>query len=118
MGIYQRGQVYWARWVEDGKQHRRSLLTKDPREAERLYQDLAGKSAGLTVRDVLSRWIKYQTPRCKPRSVHLYKMVRKRFSLVWGDLRPKQITTTVVDRASICFSTFSGRGVVVISRLG
>ena len=49
------------------------------------------------MREVLSRWIKYQTARCKPRSVHLYKIVRRRFSLAWGNLRPKQITTLVVE---------------------
>ncbi|MEE8508324.1 MAG: site-specific integrase, partial [Myxococcota bacterium] len=47
--------------------------------------------------DVLSRWIMYQRARCKPRSVHLYKIVRKRFSLSWGDLRPEQITALVVE---------------------
>ncbi len=97
VGIYRRGNRYWARWVEDGKQRRRSLGTKDRREAERRYQELNAKAAGLTVRDVLTRWIKYQTARCKPRSVHLYKIVRKRFSLVWGDLRAEEITTTVVE---------------------
>ncbi|MCZ6782249.1 MAG: tyrosine-type recombinase/integrase, partial [Proteobacteria bacterium] len=97
MAIYRRGDVYWARWVEDGKQHRQSLRTKDRREAEQLYQELTTRASGLTVRDVLSRWIKYQTARCKPRSVHLYKIVRKRFALTWGDLRPEQITTIVVE---------------------
>ena len=51
----------------------------------------------LTVRDILTRWLRYQTPRCKPRSLHLYKIVRKRFSLAWGDLRPAEVTTLVVE---------------------
>ena len=98
MGIYRRGDVYWARWVDaDGKQRRRSLRTKDHREAGQRYEELTEKATSLTVRDVLSRWIRYQTARCKPRSVHLYKIVRKRFSLVWGDLRPEQLTTVVVE---------------------
>ena len=97
MGIYLRGNVYWARWDDEGKQRRRSLGTQDRGEAESRYEDLTAKAASLAVREVLSRWIKYQTARCKPRSVHLYKIVRKRFSLVWGDLRPDQITTLVVE---------------------
>jgi site-specific recombinase XerD len=49
------------------------------------------------VRDILGRWFKYQTPRCKPRSIPFYKIVRKRFSLVWGDLRPEELTILVVE---------------------
>jgi site-specific recombinase XerD len=90
--------VYWARWIRAGKLERRSLETKDRREAERLFEDLtAGGGGGLTVRDVLGRWLKHQTVRCKPRSVHLYKIVRKRFSLAWGDLWPEEVTTVVVE---------------------
>jgi hypothetical protein len=48
--------VYWARWIRAGKLERRSLETKDRREAERLFEDLtAGGGGGLTVRDVLGR---------------------------------------------------------------
>jgi integrase len=97
VGIYRRGKVYWARWVEDGKPQRRSLGTKDHREAERRYEEITTEGARLTVRDVLSRWIKFQTVRCKPRSVHLYKIVRKRFSLAWGDLQPEEVNTAVVE---------------------
>jgi len=92
MGIYKRGDVYWARWLEDGKQHRKSLGTKQRSEAEFLFENLTVKKTNPTVREILKLWLKYQTPRCKPRSVHLYKIVRKRFSLVWGDLRPEEIT--------------------------
>ena len=76
----------------------RSLETKDRRKAEQLFEEITTtKGPRLTVRDVLARWIKFQTARCKPRSVHLYKIVRKRFSLVWGDLRPDEVTTSVVE---------------------
>ena len=97
MGIYRRGNVYWARWIEDGKQLRRSLGTKNRREAEREYEKLTRKGPGLAVREVLGLWIKYQTARCKPRSIQLYKIVRKRFSLVWGDLQPKDVTILAVE---------------------
>ena len=66
MAIYLRGNVYWARWDEGGKQKRRSLGTKDRREAEALYEDLTAKATSLTVREVLGRWIKYQTPAANP----------------------------------------------------
>jgi len=99
VSIYRRGKVYWGRWVEGGKQHRRSLGTSDRQKAERRYEEIKSglPPGGMTVRDVLGRWLKYQTPRCKPRSVHLYKIVRKRFSLVWGDLRPEEITILAVE---------------------
>ena len=38
MGIYKRGAVFWARWEEDGKRHRKSLGTKDLWEAETLFE--------------------------------------------------------------------------------
>ncbi len=95
MGIYKRGAVFWARWEEDGKRHRKSLGTKDLREAETLFEDLTSKS--LTMREVLKLWVKHQTPRCKPKSVEVYRIVRKRFSMIWGDLSPEDITTLKVE---------------------
>ncbi len=96
MGIYRRGNVYWARWDEDGTQQRRSLNTKNRREAEARFEDLISAAPGLTVREVLDRWLKYQIPRCKPQSVRLYKITRKRFSMVWGALQPEEITPLLV----------------------
>lgn len=99
MGIYRRGKVYWARWVEDGELHRQSLETRNRREAERRYEEMTtGGGDSLTVRDALTRWADYRIARCKPRSAHLYKTVRKRFSLAWGDLRPEDVTTMVVEQ--------------------
>ncbi len=104
MGIYKRGEVFWARWDEDGKQHRKSLGTKRRSTAEQLFKDLTGKvpappkPAALTVREILDLWVKHQTPRCKPHSIRLYKVVRKRFSLVWGDLPPEEISTLLVEQ--------------------
>ncbi len=43
MGIYKRGEVFWARWDEDGKQHRKSLGTKRRSTAEQLFKDLTGR---------------------------------------------------------------------------
>jgi integrase len=97
VGIYKRGEVYWARWTEGGAQRRRSLGTKDPKEARRLYEELLSAAENLTVGEILSRWLKFQSARCRPRSVHLYKIVGKRFSHVWGDLHPVEVTTTVVE---------------------
>jgi site-specific recombinase XerD len=97
VGIYRRGKVYWARWVEDGKRQRRSLGTTDRRQAERMYEEIKQEGTRLKVREVLARWLQFKAARCKPRSVHLYKIVRKRFSLVWGDLRPNEITTLKVE---------------------
>jgi integrase len=97
VAIYRRGSVYWARWVEDGELQRRSLGTKDRRKAERRYEAIIAGGAGLTVRDVLGRWFKYQATRSKPGSTNLYKVVRKRFSLTWGDLRPEEITKLIVE---------------------
>ena len=49
------------------------------------------------MRQVLSEWLKYQTPRAKPQSVKVYSIVRKRFTLVWGNLRPEEITTQLIE---------------------
>lgn len=98
MGIYRRGKVYWARWVDQGKLQRQSLGTSDLREAKRRFEEITTESpGGLTVRAVLGRWLEYQKARSKPGSINLYKVVRKRFSLVWGDLRPDEITKSVVE---------------------
>ena len=97
MGIYRRGKVYWARWSEDRKLRRQSLETKDRREAERLYEKLVTGDAGLRVREVLKRWFQYKEARSKPRSLDLYTVVRKRFTLIWGDRRPEEITSVVVE---------------------
>ncbi len=97
MGIYRRGNVYWARWLKDGKARRKSLGTKDRAEAEQRFAELTRSAQDLRVRDILRRWLAYQTPRCKPRSVHIYKIVAKRFSIVWGGLRPADVNTRVVE---------------------
>ena len=56
MGIYLRGNIYWGRWEQDGKRHRKSLGTENRREAERKFEELRAESPeGLTVRDILAR---------------------------------------------------------------
>ena len=98
MGIYKRGAVFWAQWVEDGERHRKSLGTKDRWEAEIRFEDLTSKDASLTVREILRLWLGHQTSRCKPHSIEIYKIAVKRFSFVWGDLHPEEITTLLVER--------------------
>ena len=87
MGIYKRGAVYWARWTEGGTKLYKSLGTKDRREAERLFEELRG-GGRITMGTILSQWCDYQKPRCKPKSLHHYKIVRKRFSAMWGASSP------------------------------
>ena len=98
MGIYKRGAVYWARWTEDGGKRWQSLGTGDRREAERLFDELRA-GGQLTMRSVLSEWFEHQEARCKPRSIHLYRIVRKRFTAMWGELQPREVTTRVVEEA-------------------
>lgn len=97
MAIYRRGKIYWARWIEHGELKRRSLGTRDRRVAERRYEEMKAGRGGLKVRDILSRWFQYQKVRSKPGSISTYKVVRKRFSLAWGDLRPDEVTKIVVE---------------------
>ncbi len=116
MGIYLRGNVYWARWSEEGQRRRRSLETSNLTEAQRRYRTLQGRPRiarsaqpgtqlrtktrprrAIRMRQVLSEWLKYQTPRAKPQSVKVYNIVRKRFTLVWGNLRPEEITTQLIE---------------------
>jgi site-specific recombinase XerD len=95
VGIYLRGKTYWARWCAEGVQRRRSLGTSDRRQAEQKYAELVRSS--LSVREILRRWFEYQKVRCKRRSLPTYRIIKKRFSLAWGDLRPAELTTLVVE---------------------
>ncbi len=116
MGIYLRGNVYWARWSEEGQRRRRSLQTSNLTEAQRRYRTLQGRPRisrsaqpgtqlrtktrprrAIRMRQVLAEWVKYQTPRAKPQSVKVYNIVRKRFTLVWGNLRPEEIITQLIE---------------------
>ena len=110
MGIYKRGKVYWVRWVEDGERHRKSLGTKSRREAEILFEQLTGKSSPrdisprdtspprILLREVLKLWLKHQTSRCKPKSIRIYETACKRFTMSFGDRRPEEITTLLVEQ--------------------
>ncbi len=95
MRVYTRGRTYWADYLDGNKRVRKSLGTRNRREAEERAAELLRTEA--TVREILRRWFEYQVPRCKPKSVHLYKIVRKRFSILWGDLRPEELSTAVVE---------------------
>ena len=113
MRIYRRGQTWWADFTRGGERLRQSLGTRDRSEAERVAKVLAraispvrvvappplvskprGSKANGTpsVRQVLRRWLSYQEPRRKPNSLHAYRIVVKRFSMVWGDLRADEVT--------------------------
>jgi integrase len=107
VGIYRRGKVYWARWGDGGTQQRRSLGTTSWQEAKRRFAEIQPEPPrattarkvpkGLTVREILKLWFEYQKARCKPRSLCTYKIVKKRFSMVWGDLQPAELTTVRVE---------------------
>ena len=96
MRLYKRGRTYWADYLDgDGKRIRKSLGTTNRSEAEAKANELLTES--LTVREVLDRWYKYQTVRCKQGSVNLYKIVRKRFGGLWGELKPSDLTTVEIE---------------------
>ena len=100
MGVYRRGNTYWARWREDGVERRRSLGTRSKAEAERLLADiLDAKYEAITVAEVLKRWVAFQTRRRKPRSVHAYRVVLRRFTLMWGDLTAEDLTRAAIEEA-------------------
>jgi integrase len=100
MGIYRRGKVYWGRWSEGGKQHRKSLDTEDQGVAEERFEELLGQeSPGLTMRHILRDWLEYQRKRCKPQTIQIYRIVRKRFAIFWGNLRPEEITPVKIKEA-------------------
>jgi len=98
MRLYKRGRTYWIDYLDgDGNRIRESLRTTSRGEAEARAREL--RVGSLTIREILGRWFKYQTVRCKPRSVDLYKIVRKRFGGLWGDLRPSELTTGKIEDA-------------------
>ncbi len=99
MGIYKRGAVFWARWEEDGTQKRKSLDTKNRVEAEALFERLTSKDTqGPAMREILKLWLKHQTPRCKPHSIRMYKTACKRLTISFGDLRPEEINTLLIEK--------------------
>jgi integrase len=99
MGIYKRGAVFWARWEEGGTQKRRSLDTKNRVEAEALFEQLTSEDThSLAMREILKLWLKYQTPRCKPHSIRMYKTACKRLTMNFGDLRPEEINTLLIEK--------------------
>ena len=97
MGLYRRGKTYWARWTEGTEVRRQSLGTADREEAERRFRDL--RAERVTVRAVLKRWVAYQKPRRKPRSLHAYRIVQRRFTIMWGDLLPREMTRQTIEEA-------------------
>ncbi len=103
MAIYLRGKNFWARWTAGGQQRRESLKTKDLPEAQRRFRELTGGALPAqerkgpvvsepTVREILTKWFQYKRARSKPKSIEFYTIVRKRFTFVWGNLRPSQVT--------------------------
>ena len=102
MGIYRRGQVYWASWVKDQKRHRKSLGTSDRGEAEALFERLTSTDLlpprSLTFREIVKLWLEHQKPRCKPKSIRIYKTACKRFNISFGQCRPEEITTPLVEK--------------------
>ncbi len=97
MGLYKRGKTYWARWTEGGEIRRQSLETADPQEAERRFRDL--RTDRVTVREVLKRWVAYQKPRRKARSLHAYRIAQRRFTMMWGDLLSREVTRRTIEEA-------------------
>jgi integrase len=103
MGIFRRGSTYWARWRVGGVQRRVSRETRSRAEAERLFAEiLDGKdvaTGGLTVAEVLRKWLAFQASRRKPRSQHAYKIAARRFTMMWGTKRPAEITRVTIEEA-------------------
>jgi integrase len=105
MGLYKRGATFWARWTQDGVKHRRSLGTTDPAEAERLFAKLTGEDArtradgALTVAEVLRAWYRFQSTRRRSGTLLAYRVVIRRFALMWGKKAPAEITRRVIEDA-------------------
>ena len=117
MRIYRRGQTWWVDFTRDGERLRQSLGTRDRSEAERIAKVLARaispvrrappprvpKPQGikardrLSVRQVLRQWLAFQEPRRKPNSLQTYRIIVKRFSMVWGALQVDEVTREKIE---------------------
>jgi integrase len=50
------------------------------------------------MQEILKLWLKHQTPRCKPHSIRMYKTACKRLTISFGDLRPEEINTLLIEK--------------------
>ena len=120
MSIYKRGNTWWADFKRGEDRIRQSLDTTKRAEAERIAKILSKfmpDESGIpstamkrvrssrshskqqpTVREILRQWLAYQETRRKPNSVHAYRIAAKRFSYVWGDLQPEEVTRRKVEQ--------------------
>ncbi len=98
MAVYRRGNVYWAKWTAAGKLRRKSLGTRSRADAERLFAELRDREPeALRVGEILKRWVSFQEKRRKPRSVHAYRIVQRRFTGAWGSMLPSDLTRNRVE---------------------
>ena len=105
MGIYRRGTVWYARFWEDGKIHRKSLETDDPKLAEDLFvlyygdppkrrrrhearQQRKRRRAPGTVAEAIAAWLKRVEVEhaAKPTTVRSYRFQARRWRRRWGSL--------------------------------
>lgn len=80
MGIYRRGNAWWARAQRDGQEHRRSLKTASKAVAERRYRQWLGDLDAIAWGDkprrrfdeAAERFVKEHLPTLKPSSARRY----------------------------------------------
>ena len=105
MGVYKRGNIYYARYWQDGRIHRKSLDTGDRRLAEDYFHVLYGepakrrrrheakqqkrRRAPSTVADALTAWLERVEVNHagKPATIRSYRFQAGRWRRRWGSLQ-------------------------------
>ncbi len=91
MRLYKRGKTCWVRITEGGCEVRRSLRTRDQREAEEKLAALEARRTGggvSTIGALMAAWIAYKriAHYQKPNSVRAYEVTARRFTKLWADV--------------------------------
>lgn len=129
--LYLRNGTYWGRVKIGGREHRRSLLTTDPREAARrvkawrlkLQRSELGAEDAPTFKAAVVRWVEEVLPNSvKPAVAKRYLVSIRQLDQTFGNLSMPQITTQAIGeyisaRANLASNATIRRDLTALSRL-
>ncbi len=103
MTLYKRGKIWWVRITEGGCEVRRSLRTRDHREAEEKLAALeASRTRGgvSTMGALMAAWIAHKriAHYQKPNSVKAYEVAARRFTKLWTDVPANDFPMQLIEQ--------------------
>lgn len=104
MQLYKRGKVWWVRFAENGQEVRRSLHTRDRREARHNLKELernrtAAVDGVLTIGQLMSRWLEHKRLQhhAKPNSVRAYAASARLLTSHMGTAAADNLSEDLID---------------------